>query len=384
MQNDSRPVALGSLESSFTGNLQPRNSGMAHKVVTPVRNAAPSSSGPGAIHCVSFYRQKKESKAFELKDLKRELADPEVFSWINVQAPQITPLNDILKDLGIDLVLSSHFDEPEVLPRIVERPDCLAFYLYEVEDPEKHLDTSHGPVAIEVLRMILVLGDDFVLTYHSRDVDVVNHVKTQVDANFRLWGKTQSFIAYLFLQKCLYDYAHLNLANDNSLDDLQAMVLDGDPRELAEGVSVAGGNILTIKKLATSLHIVLMLLATKRSVFVSEEARVFYHEMLDGAHEVRAAIDSSRDLLDGIVNAVQARAAQRTGEIARVLTVVSTIILPLTLITGVYGMNFDNMPELKWEFGYFGVLGTLVAGALALFAVFWRLGWISGKTPVGK
>ena len=331
-----------------------------------------------AVHCVSFDPTHKTSREFQIDTLDDELADPEVFSWIDIQSPDIAHLNDVLKRLEIDLVLTSHFDEPEILPRIVERQDCLAFYLYEVEDPELHLDTSHGPREIEVLRMILVLGRDFVITYHRKDLDVVAHVKGQYAQAFREWGKTQGFIAYLFLQKCLYDYAHLNLANDNSLDDLEGRALKGDG-DLGTAIAIVGANILTLKKLAASVQIVFMLLATKRSVFVSEESRKFYNEMLSGAAAVRGAIDSSRDMLDGVVAQVQAHAATRTGDIARVLTVVSTIILPLTLVTGLYGMNFENMPELKTRSGYFVVLGVLVVTAAILFAVFWRLGWITER-----
>jgi magnesium transporter len=98
--------------------------------------------------------------------------------------------------------------------------------------------------------------------------------------------------------------------------------------------------------------------------------------MLRNALAIREAVDSSRDLLDGILSGVQAAAANRTSEIARVLTVVSSIMLPLTLLAGIYGMNFDNMPELKWELGYFGVLGAMAALGLALVGVFWRLGWL--------
>ena len=344
-----------------------------------VRAAVPNPAAHSTVSCLSFDRGDKSTREFRLEELERELADDKVFSWIDIQASEIGVVNDVLRRLGMDLVLTSHFEEPEILPRIVERSDCLAFYLYEVEDPELHLDTSHGPRELEVLRMIFVLGQDFVLTYHTTELDIVKHVQAQCAESFRLWGKTQGFVAFLFLQKCLYDYAHLNLANDNSLDDLETHLVAGDQRELAEHIATAGANILTLKKLATSLHIVLMLLGTKRSMFVSDEARGFYHEMLGSAAAVRGAIDSSRDLLNGVQGAVQAQAARRTGDIARVLTVVSTIILPLTLITGVYGMNFENMPELKWELGYFGVLSVLVIAGVALLAMFCRLGWITGK-----
>lgn len=340
---------------------------------------APGASGETTVFSLNFHRKDKVTHPFALADLERELADPEVFSWIDFQGPGIGALNDVLRRLGIDLVLVSHFDEPEILPRIVERRDSLAFYLYEVEDPELHLDTSHGLRDLQVERMILIVGDDFVLTYHRTDLDVVNMVKDQCAESFRLWGKTQGFIAFLFLQRCLYDYAHLNLANDNFLDQLEEEVLGGDLKKLAKDISAAGANILTLKKLAASLHIVLMLLATKRSIFVSEESRLFYQEMNQNAVAVRAAIDSSRDLLDGVVGSLQARAAQRTGDIARTLTVVSAIILPLTLVAGIYGMNFEYMPELKLRPAYFIVLGGMALLAAVLIGSFWRLGWFSRR-----
>jgi magnesium transporter len=90
---------------------------------------------------------------------------------------------------------------------------------------------------------------------------------------------------------------------------------------------------------------------------------------------VRAAVDSSRNLLDGIINTIQAAEARRTSEIARVLTIMSGIVMPLTLIAGIYGMNFQHMPELAWEKAYFVVLGVMSLVGLGLFLIFRRLGW---------
>jgi magnesium transporter len=344
-----------------------------------------TSPPPDALvfHGVSFDAVQQTTRAFGRHELDRELQDSRVFSWIDVQAQDIAALNEVLSLVDIDLVLVSHFDAPEILPRIVERPDCLAFYLYEVEDPEAHLDTSHGLSEIQSARMILVLGADFVITYHSRPLEAVDYVKSTCAESFRLAGRTPGFIAFLFLQRCLYDYAHLNLANDNTLDILETGVLSEHQERLAADISVAGRNILTLKKLAASLHIVLMLLATKRSPFISNEARASFHEMLQNALAVRAAVDSSRDLLDGVLASVQAAASNRTSEIARVLTVLSGILLPLSLIASIYGMNFRNMPELQWERGYFGVLGVMALLGASLALVFRRLGWVgTGRTRV--
>jgi magnesium transporter len=344
----------------------------------PSTAAHPAAS---VFHGVSFNPKEHTTRVFGREDLDHELGDPKVFSWIDIQAPDIAELNEVLRRWKIDLVLVSHFEAPEVLPRIVERKDCLAFYLYEVENPERHLDTGHGLVEIQFSRMILILGADFVITYHRGPLDAVDEVKAACGESFRLVGRTPGFIAFLFIQRCLYDYAHLNLANDNALDRLQDAVRAGRAHGVDAEISLAGVNILKLKKLTASAHIVIMLLATKISPFISAEARISFNDMLHNASAVRGAVDSSLHLLDGIVGGLQAVAAQRTSEIARVLTVMSGILLPLTLITGIYGMNFEHMPELKWEGGYFATLGGLVVVGLTLFLTFRRLGWVGrGKS----
>lgn len=336
-------------------------------------------------YAVSFHRQHKTAHIFALEGLEHELADADVISWIDIQGNDMALPNQLLSRLGIDLELIDHFDEPEVLPRIIEHRGSLSFYLHEVENPDQHLDTSHGIRAIQIQRLLLVIGNNFVLTYHNHPLDVVEHVKAHCAESFRLWGRTQGFIMFLFLQGCLYDYANLNLANDNFLDQLEAESISGNVDKLTHDISVVAGNILTLKKLTASLHIVLMLLGTKRSIFVSDDARRSYQEMNQNVISVRAAIDSSRDLLDGVIAAVQAQATQRTGEIARVLTVVSTIILPLSLIAGIYGMNFHNMPELQSADGYYVALaGMGILAAMLVFA-FWKLGWLNNRSQrVGK
>jgi magnesium/cobalt transport protein CorA len=346
----------------------------------------PLTSTPGLVfHGVSFDPVKHAVRTFDLTGFEAELQDPDVFSWVDIEAPDIAPMNEVLRRMDIDLVLVSHFDRPEVLPRIAERSDCLAFYLYPIYEPETHLDTTHTIAKIEFARMILVLGTDYVITYHRRPLDAVDQIKeTCVDA-FQLAGKTPGFIAFLFLQRCLYDYAHLNLANDNYLDLLEAELDASAAGRVPDSVAVASRNILTLKKLAASLHIVLMLLGTKRSRFVSDEGRNAFLEMLRNALAIREAVDSSRDLLDGILGGIQATAANRTSEIARVLTVVSSVMLPLTLLAGIYGMNFENMPELTWKFGYFAALGAMAVLGLGLVGVFWRLGWLgTGAAPGGR
>src|SRR3990172_11069884 len=114
------------------------------------------------FHGISFNAATRAVRTFSQDQLQHELKDPDVFSWIDIQGPAIEPLNEVLKSLNIDLVLTSYFETPEVLPRIVEHPNCVAFYIYEVLTPDKHLDTSLGLNELDFGRTLVVLGADFI------------------------------------------------------------------------------------------------------------------------------------------------------------------------------------------------------------------------------
>lgn len=328
---------------------------------------------------MAFRAPDRSVTEFGESGLRDALAAPDTFVWVDVEAPDAAALDPALAALGLDRTAFSHLVEAGILPRMTETAHALSFHLYETEDPERHLDTAQGISEIEVDRMLLVLGRNFVLTWHKVPFDAVDDVRRTAADAFRLAGRTPGFVAFLFLERCLYDYAHLNLANDNYLDQLEPCVRRGDRAALLDDIRIAALNILTLKKLAASLHIVLMRLATKRSPFVSEDGRQSFQTMLDNAAAVRSAIDSSRELLDGVLGSLQAEAASRTSHVAAVLTVLSAIMLPLTLVAGVYGMNFSALPLADHPHGFWILCAAMGVAGAAMFAWFRRLGWIGRK-----
>ena len=148
---------------------------------------------------------------------------------------------------------------------------------------------------------------------------------------------------------------------------------------MAERISVAGANILTLKKMIASLQIILMLLVTKRNRFISEEARTSFNQMLQNTLAIRASIDSSRDVLGGVLESLQANAANRTSKIAGVLTIVSAVFLPLSLVAGIYGMNTE-MPVLKRALSFSLVVGIAAILTLVMTVTVRRFGH-AGKEP---
>jgi magnesium transporter len=304
---------------------------------------------------------------------------PSGFFWIDINNPDVSVLNELLTSMEITCIWTNHFDSPEILPHLHDTPAAISFYLFDIENAESLGDTSQDIQQFIQKPVLIIIGKRFIITYHQDKVDLIHYVKKDYEANFKLAGKTPGFVLFLLFQHSLYNYARLNLMNDNFLDDLEFGMLSGGSLANIQRISTAGYNILSLKKLNANLHIILLMLVSKQSYTISAEARASFTEILKETISIRESIDSSRYLLDSIIAAIDAESSRKTSEIIRVLTITSCIFMPLTLITGIYGMNFQFMPGLDFEFGFILALGGMTAIAIGFLFILKKLGWLSAK-----
>lgn len=309
---------------------------------------------------------------FQSKNISPDSSD---FFWIDIKSEEISHLNMLLANLSAQFDFENYFGRTEILPHLKENPYTISFYLYDVINADSHSDSGKDITNIEHEPFLVLLSRKFVITYHKMPLEVIEKVKKDCGENFKLAGKTAAFVVFLLIQHCMYNYARMNLANDNFLDLIEADVLTKKESDFMSNIAVAGYNILMFKKMNANLHIILLVLATKRNYIVMEEARLAFNHMLKDSLGIRDGIDSSRDLLDSIINGIQAEASRKTSQIIHFLTMVSTIFMPLTLISGIYGMNFAYLPELHWTYGYFFALGLMVTIASGFLYSFKRKGW---------
>lgn len=332
------------------------------------------------IYIMAFDAEKRSSQMLSLEDLHAQTAASAAtaaeFYWVDIESEELDFLRGFLSSFSIDCSWENYFDKPEILPHLKDNFSSVSFYLYDVINAGSHFDSAKNIKEIEHAPYLLILVRNFVITYHKRHLDVIEYIKKDCQANFLLAGRTPVFVAFLFIHQSMYNYARINLANDNFLDSIEANVLANKDDQSMPDISVAGYNILVLKKMNANLHIILFMLVTKRSYVVPPAAQESLKHMLDATVGIREAIDSSRDLLDSIIGSIQAQSSRKTSKVVHLLTMVSTIFMPLTLISGIFGMNFENMPELHWYYGYFYALGLMVAVASGFLYFFKRKGWI--------
>ena len=139
-------------------------------------------------------------------------------------------------------------------------------------------------------------------------------------------------------------------------------------------------------RLATSFGLVSSLLLKKNfisgadgSELIEDATFPYLRDLYDHTIQVMDTIETFRAMLSGMLDLYLSPISLRMNEVMKILTMFSALFIPLTFLAGLYGMNFKHMPELDWEYGYFGVLGLMGAVAVSMLLFFRRKGWIGGK-----
>jgi magnesium transporter len=147
-------------------------------------------------------------------------------------------------------------------------------------------------------------------------------------------------------------------------------------KSILASIELEKRKLIELRKIAQPMRDVTNQLENSESPFIERSNHHYYHSLRSSCMSVLEEIDANKQILEGMANLYYAAQGQRMNEIMRVLTVVSAIFIPLTFIVGVYGMNFENMPELKYPYGYYSVIAFMFALAIGLVLLFIKRGWI--------
>ena len=231
-------------------------------------------------------------------------------------------------------------------------------------------DQQGSDVPLALAELDVLIGKNFLVT-HAKDEKVcaVGPVQSEVARNVRLLKKGPAFVAHALLDRLVDEYLPLVHRFDAQIEEVEAQVLSGKALKDAGAMR----RILKIKRSLqmlrkTTVYQREVLLRLARAEFdeIPSEAMPFYRDVYDHMTRVTELVDSHRELTSSALEVHFSMQSQQMNEIMKRLTLISTIMLPLTLIAGIYGMNFEFMPELKWRFGYFVALAgmAVVAGGI--------------------
>ncbi|MDB4962968.1 MAG: hypothetical protein JWP01_2967 [Myxococcales bacterium] len=303
----------------------------------------------------------KQHRKVTLDEFRGSMADGK-FVWIDVDITQTDAARRLLGKLE-GLVA------PEIVEDAVTREPATQIGRY---DDYLHLVLSGCRLAghkFDLERVDVMMGERYMLTLHRGQPVFLEAVRKSYIADFVRFAQTPSFLLYELWDHLIDNYLSIHKRFEERVEEVQKRLIgDVDDRVFGEA-SELGSDLLHLRKVVLPARAVLTDLSTRKSPFVGEGTQPYLANMVGTIERVLQDVLVDRDILAGSLNNYMSLVAHKTNKVMSRLTVVSIIFLPLTFLCGVYGMNFDVIPELKWAHGYgyfWGITAVVVTGLLIL------------------
>ncbi len=287
------------------------------------------------------------------------------YEWIDITSPTKEELSEVSIKYDLHKALVEDSLQPEHLPKF-EMVGDTQFIILRVYNSiaVKEADTIQ-----EVTNKIAVfIGNDFVITIHRRDYDFLHVIKTKyVDTKK---STTPHQLVYRIISSAIATYDSPTAALSKELDFFEPKIF------LQEKTPSLLKNLYYIKRKASVMDFVFDLTRSILENLKGKIASTHYNQLKD---EILRLQSNAKHVVDNVANLLNiyiSLSSQRTNEVVRVLTVFSVFFMPLTFIVGIYGMNFDVMPELHLTYGYLWVMLFMVFVTLVVYLWFKRKGWL--------
>jgi magnesium transporter len=296
---------------------------------------------------------------------------PDTITWIDCEGVHDVALVRALGDrFGWNPLVLEDILNPAQRPKV----DYYDSYLYIVvrmfyEDRETRKITSE--------QVSLLLGPCYIVSFQEKPGDVWEPVRESLRKNAAPLRKGgPDFLVYALLDAIVDHYFVLLERFGEATEGLEEEIFkDPRPRNL-ETLHEMRRDLMLLRRSIWPLRDAVTLLWKFDSPLVAASTRTYLSDLYD--HTIRAVetLETYHELLTGLADLYLSTISFRTNEIMKVLTIIATIFIPLTFVVGVYGMNFEYFPELKWRWGYFAVWGAMVALAIGMLHMFRRKRWL--------
>ncbi len=230
---------------------------------------------------------------------------------------------------------------------------------------------------LQTEQLSIFLGRNFVVTFQEgRPGDCLEPVRQRLrQAHGTLRGMGADHLAYALIDAVIDGYFPIVEGYGDQLNELDHKLSEMGTHVPLADIHQVRSELLLLRRAIWPHREAVLHLLRESNPLVTPETRVYLRDCYDHTLQIIDVVETYREMCSDLRDFHLSTASHRANEIMKVLTIISTIFIPLSFIAGVYGMNFDNMPELHWEYGYFVALGVMGAAALGLMWFILRRGW---------
>jgi magnesium transporter len=293
--------------------------------------------------------------------------NPAGITWIDVesldQPDQVNHLAEIfgIHPLTVEDILDSTHQRPKA-----EEFDHYLFIAFKAVNLTKDLEN-----------LSLVITKDMVLTFHGQRGTYFDSIRKRIINNAgRVRHMGADYLAYALIDSVVDEYFISIDSLGAEIESFEDRALDENDENFTYDIQELKRNLIKMRRAIWPLRESLSMLMRFESKLISHELDPFLKDLYDHIIQAAETVDTYRELIAGIMEINMTMASNRLNKVIKVLTIISTIFIPLTFIVGVYGMNFQFMPELGYAPAYFIVWGVMLVIALGMLLFFKRRKWI--------
>ncbi len=351
-----------------TSSRASRKTGLAPGTVVYVGNKAKKDL------FIDVFDYNKDSLAEnQLKNIEEAFTyeNKETITWINVNGlNHVNEIEKLGKDFGLHPLIIEDIANTKQRPKLDEHEEYVFVVLKMLYfDKDQNLKFEN---------ISFVQGSNYLLSFQEADGDVFDSVRDRLrNSKGRVRSQGADYLLYALMDAIVDNYFNLMEVMGEKIEELEEHLFEEKPNnDLIQEIHSLKREILKIRRCVYPLREVVNRMDKIDDSLVTERTQLYLRDLYDHVIQVSESIDIQRELIWGLMDMYMTTISNRMNEVMKVLTIMATIFIPLTFIAGIYGMNFENIPELKFEYGYYALWGVLVVIFLAMLYYFKRKEWL--------
>ncbi len=296
--------------------------------------------------------------------------DTPTVTWINIDGlHQVDFIEKIGKHFDLHPLIVEDIVNTHQRPKVEEFENYLFIVLKMLYVDEKSDET-------QIEQVSLIVGKNYVISFQEREGDIFEPVRERIrSGKGRLRKNGADYLAYALMDAVVDNYFIILERIGEKIEDLEDMVVSNPRPETLQKIHRLKRETIFLRRSVWPLRELVNSLERAESPLIQKSTRIYLRDIYDHTIQVIDSVETYRDMLTGMHDTYLSSVSNRMNEVMKVLTIIATIFIPLTFIAGIYGMNFEFMPELKWHWAYFAVWGVMVLIAIFMVIYFKRKRW---------
>ena len=292
-------------------------------------------------------------------------------TWLNIDGlHDLELLNEIGEELQLNKLLLADVLETNSRPKIHE-------YEHWIFISIKMLQITESNYEIKVENLSLIFNDNLLISFQEKRGDVFEPIRERIRNQKRtLRSSRTDYLAFALIDTVIDHYLYVLSLLGEKIESYDDLLLDQHDKKVIEGINSYKKELNYIRKGIKPAKDMILALSKLECDFIHERNKVHFKELVNNINQASDTTDSYREILSDQLNIYHMMISSKLNDIMKFLTIFSVIFIPLTFIAGIYGTNFDVLPELHFQYGYFIMLGCMVLITAAMLYYFRKKKWL--------